>query len=127
MSHISQYGRHQLDAEDKDAVLRVLDSDFLTQGHTVREFESEICEAVGSKYAIACANGTAALHLVMLGLGIKENDVVWTTPITFVASANAARYVGATVDLVDINARTWNLCPLKLEEKLDWDRKFLTK
>ena len=119
MSHISQYGRHQLDAEDKDAVLRVLDSDFLTQGHTVREFESEICEAVGSKYAIACANGTAALHLVMLGLGIKENDVVWTTPITFVASANAARYVGATVDLVDINARTWNLCPLKLEEKLE--------
>lgn len=119
MSHISQYGRHQLDAEDKDAVLRVLDSDFLTQGHTVKEFESEICEAVGSKYAIACANGTAALHLVMLGLGIKENDVVWTTPITFVASANAARYVGATVDLVDINARTWNLCPLKLEEKLE--------
>jgi len=119
VSHISQYGRHQLDAEDKDAVLRVLDSDFLTQGHTVREFESEICEAVGSKYAIACANGTAALHLVMLGLGIKENDVVWTTPITFVASANAARYVGATVDLVDINARTWNLCPLKLEEKLE--------
>ena len=119
MSHISQYGRHQLDAEDKDAVLRILDSDFLTQGHTVREFESEICEAVGSKYAIACANGTAALHLVMLGLGIKENDVVWTTPITFVASANAARYVGATVDLVDINARTWNLCPLRLEEKLE--------
>jgi len=119
VSYISQYGRHQLDAEDKDAVLRVLDSDFLTQGHTVREFESGICEAVGSKYAIACANGTAALHLVMLGLGIKESDLVWTTPITFVASANAARYVGATIDLVDINARTWNLCPLKLEEKLE--------
>lgn len=118
MSHINQYGRQVIDQSDIDAVVSVLQSDFLTQGNAVQNFERKLSKVLGVQYAIACSSGTAGLHLAMLALEISDNDCVWTTPITFVASANAARYVGANVDLVDISHDSWNLDPNKLEEKL---------
>ena len=115
---MNQYGRQSLGDDEAKAVLKTLRSDFLTQGPTVEVFEQQIAHTVGARFATACSSGTAGLHLAMLALGIRSGDVVWTTPITFVASANAAMYLGANVELVDIDPNTWNLSPAALEKKI---------
>ena len=112
------YGRHTLDEEDLNAVRDVLTSDYLTQGPKVPEFEKAIAKQVGCKEVIAVNSATSALHITCLALGINEGDMVWTSPITFVASANCARYCGANVDFVDIDESTGLMCPIKLETKL---------
>ena len=96
----------------------VLTSDYLTQGPKVPEFEKAIAKEVGCKEVIAVNSATSALHITCLALGINEGDMVWTSPITFVASANCARYCGASVDFVDIDESTGLMCPNKLETKL---------
>ena len=100
------YGRQSIDSDDIKAVVSVLRSDFLTQGPKIKEFEDALCEYTGAKYAVAVANGTAALHLAVLALGIKEGDEVITSPITFIASANCVSYTGGAVRFADIEPQT---------------------
>ncbi len=100
------YGRQSIEQDDIDAVVEALSADFLTQGPRVAAFEAAFAEYVGATYAVAVSNGTAALHLAMLALGLAEGERVITTPITFAASANSARYVGADVTFVDIDPET---------------------
>ena len=103
------YGRQNITQEDIDAVVEVLKSDYLTQGPHVGEFEQAFAEYIGVKYAVAVSNGTAALHLCTLVLGVKEGDKVITTPITFAASANCVRYAGGDVVFADIDPETYLL------------------
>jgi UDP-4-amino-4,6-dideoxy-N-acetyl-beta-L-altrosamine transaminase len=112
------YGRQDITQEDIDAVVNVLRSDFLTQGPLVPEFEKQVSSYCGAKHAIAVNSATSALHIACLALGVGPGDAVWTSPITFVASANCALYCGAHVDFVDIDTRTYNLSPRALEAKL---------
>lgn len=112
------YGRQSIDQADIDAVTEVLRSDFLTQGPAVPNFERIVAERCGAGHAIAVNSATSALHIACLALGVGPGDLVWTSPITFVASANCALYCGAEVDFVDIDPRTYNLAPDCLEEKL---------
>jgi UDP-4-amino-4,6-dideoxy-N-acetyl-beta-L-altrosamine transaminase len=112
------YGRQDIDQEDIDSVVNVLQSDFLTQGPAVPAFEQEISNYCNVQHAIAVNSATSALHIACLALGVTSGDVVWTTPITFVASANCALYCGAEVDFVDIDPITYNLSVVRLEEKL---------
>lgn len=112
------YGRQDITQADIDAVVSVLQSDFLTQGPMVPRFEQTVAKHVGAQHAIAVNSATSALHIACLALDLKPGDWLWTTPITFVASANCALYCGAQVDFVDIDWRTYNLCPLALERKL---------
>ncbi len=112
------YGRQNISKEDIGAVVDVLKSDFLTQGRAVPKFEKAICEYTGSKFAIAVNSCTSALHIACLALDLGEGDILWTTPTTFVASANCGLYCGAQVDFVDIDPVTWNLSLQKLKEKL---------
>ncbi|MES2738004.1 MAG: UDP-4-amino-4,6-dideoxy-N-acetyl-beta-L-altrosamine transaminase [Verrucomicrobiota bacterium] len=118
MSSFLPYGRQSLDAEDLQAVMDVLKSDFLTQGPAIGRFEKAVTDWCGAKHGIAMANGTATLHLAAKAMGLKPGDWLWTSPITFVASANAGRYCGANVDFVDVDPGTVNLCPERLEAKL---------
>lgn len=103
------YGRQNITQEDIDAVVEVLKSDFLTQGPKIAEFEKDFAKYIGSKYAIAVSNGTAALHLCTLALGVKPGDKVITTPITFSASANCVRYTGGEVVFADLDPETYLL------------------
>ena len=112
------YGRQSINQDDIDAVVAVLQSDWLTQGPMVEQFEQAIANYCGVKYAVAVSNATAALHLACLAIGLGSGDRLWTSPNTFVASANCARYCGADVDFVDIDAQTYNLSLSKLEQKL---------
>lgn len=112
------YGRQNISQQDIDAVVAVLNSDFLTQGPQVPLFEKSVLDVVGAKYAVAVNSATSALHIACLALGVGKGDVVWTSPITFVASANCVLYCGADIDFVDIDERTYNLSIAKLEEKL---------
>lgn len=112
------YGRQNISEEDISAVVEVLRSDFLTQGPAVPRFEAAVAEYVGARHAVACSNATAALHMACMALGVGPGDIVWTSPNTFVASANCALYCGASVDFVDIDPVTWNMSPAALEEKL---------
>ena len=112
------YGRQDITQLDIDAVIEVLNSDFLTQGPCVPEFEKKLAEYVGAKHAVAVNSATSALHIACLALGLGEGDWLWTTPITFVASANCGIYCGAKVDFVDIDPKTNNICPRALESKL---------
>ena len=112
------YGRQDIDQADIDAVVNVLRSDFLTQGPAVPAFEAAVASYCGAQHAVAVNSATSALHIACLALGVGPGDLVWTTPITFVASANCALYCGADVDFVDIDLRTYNLCPQRLAEKL---------
>lgn len=112
------YGRQHISDEDINAVIEVLRSDFLTQGPNIAEFEKKFGDYVGAKYAIACSNGTAALHLAALALDVMPGDRWITTPNTFLASANCIRYCGGEIDFVDINPDTFLLNLNKLEDKL---------
>lgn len=113
------YGRQDITQADIDAVTDVLRSDFLTQGPVVPMFEKAVADHCDARRAVAVNSATSALHLACLALGVGPADLVWTSPITFVASANCARYCGAEVDFVDVDPRTYNLCPLRLAEKLE--------
>ena len=112
------YGHQDISEEDIEAVVEVLRSDYLTQGPAVPVFEQVICDYTEAKYGVAVNSGTSALHIACLALGLGKGDWLWTTPITFVASANCGLYCGAKVDFVDIDPITWNLSAEKLEEKL---------
>ncbi|EOX4224644.1 UDP-4-amino-4,6-dideoxy-N-acetyl-beta-L-altrosamine transaminase [Vibrio cholerae] len=112
------YGKQDINQQDINAVVEVLKSDFLTQGPKVPEFEQALVSQTGAQYALAVNSATSALHIACLAVGLGENDWLWTSPITFVASANCGLYCGAKVDFVDIDAATYNLCPQKLEQKL---------
>ena len=98
------YGRQDITQEDIDGVLEVLTSDFLTQGPRVPTFESALASHIGAPHAVAVNSATSALHIACLALGLGAGDRLWTSPITFVASANAGLYCGAKVDFVDIDA-----------------------
>lgn len=112
------YGRQDINQADIDAVLGVLASDFLTQGPQVMAFEQTIVSQTRADHAIAVNSATSALHIAVAALGLGPGDLLWTAPITFVASANCGRYCGADVDFVDIDPETFNMCPAKLERKL---------
>ena len=112
------YGRQDINQADINAVIDVLRSDFLTQGPLVPMFESAVAKYCKAQHAVAVNSATSALHIACLALGVGKGDVVWTTPITFVASANCALYCGATVDFVDIDPLTYNLSAERLSEKL---------
>ena len=112
------YGRHNLSKEDRESVMEVLNSDFITQGSVTPLFEKEICEYINCKYAIAVSSATAALHLSCITLGINKNSIVWTSSISFVATANAALYCQAEVKFIDINLETGNLDLEELEKNL---------
>jgi UDP-4-amino-4,6-dideoxy-N-acetyl-beta-L-altrosamine transaminase len=112
------YGRQDINHKDIESVIEVLKSDFLTQGPVVPVFEKKVCDYTGSKFAIAMNSATSALHAACYALNVGPGDLVWTSPITFVASSNCALYCGANVDFVDIDEKTFNMCPQKLEEKL---------
>lgn len=112
------YGRQDITQADIDAVVGVLQSDFLTQGPMVPRFEQAVAQHVGSEHAMAVNSATSALHIACMALGLGAGDWLWTTPITFVASANCGLYCGAQVDFVDIDPRTYNMCAAALERKL---------
>ena len=112
------YGRQEITPADIEAVVQVLRSDFLTQGPAVPAFEAAVAKQVHARHALAMSSATAALHVACLALDLGPGDWLWTSPITFVASSNCALYCGAQVDFVDIDPRTYNLCPLALERKL---------
>ncbi len=120
------YGRQDISPEDIDAVVEVLGSDYLTQGPKVQQFEQAIADYCGSDYGVAVNSATSALHVACLALGVGEGDIVWTSPITFVASANCALYCGAKVDFVDIDSVSYNLCVNSLRNKLELARKTKT-
>jgi UDP-4-amino-4,6-dideoxy-N-acetyl-beta-L-altrosamine transaminase len=112
------YGRQDIQQSDIDAVVGVLRSDFLTQGPAVPCFEHAVAQRVGASHAVAVNSATAALHIACIALELGPGDRLWTVPNTFVASANCARYCGADVDFVDIDAATWNLSVPALRAKL---------
>jgi len=112
------YGRQSISEEDIQAVVDVLRSDYLTQGPSVPKFEQAVADRVGANYAVAVNSGTSALHIACLALGLGAGDWLWTSPNTFVASANCALYCGAQVDFVDIDPDTFNMSVSALECKL---------
>lgn len=113
------YGRHQISDEDIAAVTEVLRSDWLTQGQTVPRFEQAIAAYCGASHAVAVNSATSALHIACLALDLGPGDWLWTSPVTFVASANCALYCGAQVDFVDINPQTYNMSVERLAAKLE--------
>ena len=119
MSATIPYGLQDINQADIDAVVEVLHSDFLTQGPVVPAFENEVAKYCGTRYAVAVNSATSALHIACLALGVGKGDIVWTSPITFVASANCALYCGATIDFVDIDPKTYNLSVDRLKERLE--------
>lgn len=112
------YGRQDIDAADVQAVLDVLQGDYLTQGPAIPAFERAVVDHCGAAHAVAMNSATSALHVACMALGVQEGDLVWTSPITFVASANCARYCGADVDFVDIDPVTYNMSVEALAVKL---------
>jgi len=113
------YGKQSIDQSDIDAVVQVLKGDFLTQGPAVKNFEKNLKSYFGTNHACVVSNGTAALHLTALALGWQSGDIVITTPITFLATANCIVYAGATPDFVDINPVNYTIDPNQLEEKVN--------
>jgi len=112
------YGKQDITQGDIDAVIEVLGSDFLTQGPVIPRFEDSVKTSVGAGFSVAVNSATSALHIACLALDLGPGDRLWTSPITFVASANCALYCNASVDFVDIDPTTYNLCPQALEQKL---------
>ena len=117
------YGHQHITNEDIEAVQEVLTSDFLTQGPAIERFERSVAGYCGAAYAVAVTNATAALHIACQAAGLGKGDVLWTSPVTFVASANCARYCGADVDFVDIDDKTYNMSVAALEKKLKTAKK----
>ena len=113
------YARQSITKQDIDAVTEVLQSDYLTQGPVVPAFENAVANLVGAKHAIAGNSATSMLHIACLALGVTDGDLVWTSPISFVASANCALYCGAEIDFVDIDSETFNMSPTALATKLE--------
>lgn len=113
------YGRQNITPADIEAVVAVLRSDFLTQGSTVPAFERAVADRVHAQHAIAVNSATSALHAACLAMGLGGGDILWTSPISFVASANCGLYCGARVDFVDIDRDTFNMCPEALTRKLE--------
>jgi len=114
------YGKQWIDESDMEAVVETLSSDFLTCGPKIKELEKKLCEYTGASYAVACSNGTAALHMACMAAGIGPGDEVITTPLTFAASANCVLYCGARPVFADVNPETYNISP-------DSVRKCITK
>lgn len=114
------YGRQDISEEDIDAVVAVLRSEWLTQGPTVPRFEDAIAKYCGSRHAVAMSSATAALHVACLALDLGPGDWLWTSPNTFVASANCGLYCGAQIDFVDIDPKTYNMCVETLSAKLEY-------
>lgn len=112
------YGKQNVNQTDIDAVIRVLQSDFLTQGPQIPLFEKTVAAYCGARFGVAVNSATSALHIACLALGLGEGDYLWTSPNTFVASANCGVYCGAQVDFVDIDPQSYNLCTKELEKKL---------
>lgn len=112
------YGRQTISAEDIAAVINVLNSDWLTQGPSIERFERAVADYCGAAFAVAVNSATSALHIACLAAGLGKGDLLWTTPNTFVASANCALYCGAEVDFVDIDPRTYNISVENLDNKL---------
>lgn len=121
------YGRQSINDDDIKAVIEVLNSNWLTQGPKVVEFESALSKKFGAKYATVVSSGTASLHLIALAMGWKPEDIIITTPITFVASANSIVYAGALPDFVDIDPVNYTLDPNKLEDKIIYHREHKRK
>lgn len=113
------YGRQDIQQADIDAVIDVLRSDFLTQGPVVPKFEEAVAKKIGVRHAVAVNSATSALHIACLALDLGPGDWLWTSPVTFVASANCGLYCGAQIDFVDIDPKTYNLCPQALGAKLE--------
>ncbi len=113
------YGRQSISKQDIQAVVEVLESDWLTQGPAIERFEAAIAEYCGCKYAVAVNSATSALHIACLASGLGQGDTLWTSPNTFVASANCGLYCGSSVDFVDIDSRSYNLSIFELERKLE--------
>ena len=112
------YGKQSIDSSDFKAVKDVLSGDWLTQGPYIKKFENKLSNYFGAKYCCALSNGTAALHLTGLALGWQENDIILTTPITFLATVNSIEYSNATPDFVDIDLETYNLDVNKVEDRI---------
>jgi len=115
---MNPYGRHSIDQVDIEVVIDVLKSDWLTCGPVIDRFEKTLSETVGAKHAVVCSNGTAALHLALLALGVEKDDIVFVPAITFLASANAVRYVGAEVVFVDVDPTTGLMTGQTLEDAI---------
>lgn len=113
------YGRQDINQHDIQAITDTLISDWLTQGPLVEQFERAVADYVGAQYGVSACNATAALHLACRALELSDNDILWTSPNTFLASANCALYCNATVDFVDIDPNTFNMCPVALATKLE--------
>lgn len=113
------YGHQRITEKDIQAVERVLHSDWLTQGPAIEAFEKKVANYCGAKYAVAVTNATSALHIACKTADLGEGDVLWTSPITFTASANCGRYCGADVDFVDIDDKTYNMSVAELRHKLE--------
>jgi UDP-4-amino-4,6-dideoxy-N-acetyl-beta-L-altrosamine transaminase len=112
------YGKQWISQQDVDAVVSVLSSDFLTQGPTIPRFEKAFSKKVSAEYAVSTNSATSALHLACLALGVGKGDIVWTSPVSFVASSNCALYCNASIDFVDIDPATYNMSAEALEKKL---------
>ena len=123
MKNLIPYSRQYIDAKDIEAVTKVLKSDFLTSGPQVNNFEKKINKFCKNKYSVAVNSATSALHIACKALGLKQNDHVWTSSISFVASANCALYCGAKIDFIDIEKDTFNISISKLKKKLESAKK----
>lgn len=113
------YGRQDINEQDISNVIDVLKSDYITQGPAINRFEEAFAQKIGANYAFALNSATSALHIACLSLGVEKGDIVWTSPISFVASSNCALYIGAKVDFVDIDLKTFNMSIDALKEKLE--------
>ena len=111
------YGKQDINKADIDAVVGILKSDYLTQGPQVPLFEKTVSDYCGAEFGVSVNSATSALHIACLSLGLGEGDWLWTSPNSFVASANCGLYCGAKVDFVDIDPRTYNLSAKELEKK----------
>jgi UDP-4-amino-4,6-dideoxy-N-acetyl-beta-L-altrosamine transaminase len=119
-SNMIPYGKQDISQQDIDAVINVLKSDWLTQGPQVPLFEQALADKCQAEHAVAVNSATSALHIANLALGVGKNDIVWTSPITFVATANSALYCGAKIDFVDIDLESGNMSMTALKTKLQW-------
>ena len=117
------YGLQHITENDKAAIKKVLESPWLTQGPVIEQFEQKVAEYCEAKYAVAVTNATSALHIACVSAGLGKGDLLWTSPITFTASANCGRYCGADVDFVDIDDDTYNMSIDELQKKLQKAKK----